>query len=282
MKGKQLLTFFLWLFIGYLLVVGLMTIFQNQLIFHPSSQMIDTPDRLNINWSEHWIETEDGIQIHGWMIGEPENQPVVVYSHGNAGNISGRIDIAGGIARQGAAVFLYDYRGYGRSEGSPSEQGIYRDGNAVVHYLRHRMGIPEEQMVFYGRSLGGAVAARQSAEFDGAGLVLDSSFINGKEIAADLYPFVPGFLVTIRFPVDEDLRRSDVKHVMIMIAKNDRIIGIRHGKELYELASLDKDKHVHLVELEGGHNDSFVVSRDIYDESWRHFLDNLTLPYGSD
>ena len=121
---KSVLTFIFWLFAGYLLIVGLLTIFQNQLIFHPSSGMIDSPERLGLPWSEHRIETEDGLRLHGWLVGEPEHQPVVVYSHGNAGNISGRVEIAGEIARQGAAVFLYDYRGYGKSEGEPTENGI--------------------------------------------------------------------------------------------------------------------------------------------------------------
>ncbi len=274
MNIKPVIKILAWLLVGYLLLVGLMTIFQNQLIFYPSSRMIDTPARLGMSWSEHWIETSDGgVKLHGWLLGDTDHQPVVVYSHGNAGNISGRIGIAGDIARQGAAVFFYDYRGYGRSGGSPSEQGIYRDGQAVVNYLQHRLGISKQQMIFYGRSLGAAVAARQSAEFGGAGLVLDSAFLNGKEIAADIYPFIPGFLITIRFPVDEDLQRSDVDRVMIMYAKNDRIIGSRHGKKLYEIASANKD--VRLAELEGGHNDSFNVSRDLYVENWKLFLDDL-------
>ena len=273
MEVKPILKFLLWLFVGYLLVVGLLTVFQNQLIFHPSSAMTVTPERLGLEWSEHWIETSDGVMIHGWMIGDPEDQPVVVYSHGNAGNISGRVEIAGEIAAQGATVFLYDYRGYGKSEGSPSEQGIYRDGEAVVHYLRHRLGIPEENMIFYGRSLGAAVAARQSAEFSGSGLVLDSAFINGKEIASDIYPFVPGFLVSIRFPIDEDLRQSNAKRVLVMHAKSDRIIDIRHGRKLYEIASSVKEAT--FIELEGGHNTSFSMSREIYARSWNNYIREL-------
>jgi len=274
MKFRPLLKILLWLFVGYLLLVGLMTIFQNQLIFHPSSRMVDTPERTGMPWSEHWVQTSDNVRIHGWLLGEPENQSVVVYSHGNAGNISGRISIAADIARQGAAVFFYDYRGYGHSEGSPSEQGIYRDGEAVVNYLKEQLGVDEKQMIFYGRSLGGAVAARQSAEFNGSGLVLDSSFLSGKEIASDIYPFIPGFLITIRFPVDEDLRRSNADQIMIMSAKNDRIINPRHSKKLYEIATA-KGKKVRMVELEGGHNDSFIVSRDLYSESWKNYLEDL-------
>lgn len=274
MKGKKaIIKFFVWLIVGYLLVVGLITAFQNQLIFHPSSRMIDSPERLGMPWAEHWIKTSDGETLHGWMLGEPNGRPVVVYSHGNAGNISGRVEIAGEIESQGASVFLYDYRGYGNSTGSPSEQGIYSDGEAVVHYLRHQRGIPEKQMVFYGKSLGSTVAARQSAEFDGAGLVLDAPFINGKEIASDLYPFIPSFLVNIRFPVDEDLRRTNARRIMVMHGIDDRIIDIRHGRKLYEIAS--KDKNASFVELKGGHNSSFMMSREMFAESWRKFLESI-------
>lgn len=275
MMRKTVLKVIAFIIIGYLIVVGLMTAFQNQMIFHPSSRMIDTPERLGLVWTEHRVETSDGISLHGWMVGDPEELPVVVYSHGNAGNISGRVEIAGEIAEQGAAVFLYDYRGYGRSEGEPSEPGIYDDGESVVYYLRQQLNVPEERMIFYGRSLGGAVAARQSAEFTGAGLVLDSAFINGKEIASDLYPFIPGFLVSIRFPVDEDLQRSAVGKVMVMHAQNDRIISIRHGKELYRIADEDDSKSASFVELRGGHNSSFIESREIYAQRWAEFLSKI-------
>lgn len=255
--------------------MGLITLLQNQLIFHPSTNLWNTPDRLDMTWSEHRVETPDGITLHGWMIGDPEDQPVVVYSHGNAGNISGRVEIAGVIANQGADVFLYDYRGYGKSEGSPTEEGIYTDGKAVVHYLRDELNISTDRMVFFGRSLGGTVAARQAAEFEGAGLVLDSAFLSGKEIATDIYPFIPGFLVGVDFPVVEDLRLSSTQYVMIMHAKQDRIIPFRHGEELYRIANDDSSKTVTFVGLQGGHNTGFNQSRDRYSEVWREFLSGV-------
>ena len=256
--------------------MGLITLLQNQLIFHPSAEIWNTPDRLGMEWSEHYVGTSDGVLLHGWLIGDPSDKPTVIYSHGNAGNISGRIDIAGVIAEQGAAVFLYDYRGYGKSEGSPTEEGIYHDGRAVVRYLRDEQSIPERSMIFFGRSLGGAVAARQAVEFDGAGLVLDSAFISGREIATDIYPFIPGFLVGVDFPVDEDLRRSGSEHIMIWHARNDRIIPFHHGEELYRIAQETAgSQNVMFRELQGGHNTGFNQSRDIYREAWEEFLSGI-------
>jgi fermentation-respiration switch protein FrsA (DUF1100 family) len=273
---KTVLRFLLFLLIGYLFIVGLLTLLQDQLIFHPSAELWDTPERLGLEWSEHRVKTSDGVMLHGWLIGDPSDKPTIVYSHGNAGNISGRVDIAGSIANQGAAVFLYDYRGYGKSDGTPSEEGIYRDGEAVVQYLMDELSIPEQKMIFFGRSLGGAVAARQAAEFDSAGLVLDSSFISGKEIATDIYPFIPGFLIGVDFPVDEDLRRSQTEHIMILHAKSDRIVPFHHGEELYRIAQQSTDgENVKFVELRGGHNTGFSQSRDIYEQNWANFLQTL-------
>ena len=102
---KKALKFIAFLLIGYLFIVGLITLMQNQLIFQPSSELWDTPDRLNLEWSEHRVETSDGVMLHGWMIGDPSENPIVVYSHGNAGNISGRIDIAGDIAGKAQPYF---------------------------------------------------------------------------------------------------------------------------------------------------------------------------------
>ncbi|MFO7844953.1 MAG: alpha/beta hydrolase [Balneolaceae bacterium] len=271
--NKIFLKALLFLLAGYLVIVGLLTLFQNQLIFHPSGELWETPESLNMEWSEHRVETSDGVTLHGWMIGEPEGQPVVVFSHGNAGNISGRIEIAKTIAEQGSAVFLYDYRGYGNSEGSPSEEGIYEDGKSVTRYLRDELGISPVQMVFYGKSLGGAVAARQAAEFRGTGLVLDSVFTSGKDIATDIYPFIPGFLVAVDFPVDDDIRRTGAERILIMHARDDRIIPFRHGEKLYRIAvETAGGEQVTFTELRGGHNTGFSQSKNLYREAWSEFL----------
>jgi len=257
--------------------VGIITLLQDKMIFHPSEDIWDTPESLDLPWTEHRVETPDGLLLHGWMIGDHEsgNKPVVVYSHGNAGNISGRVDIAGVIAKQGAAVFLYDYRGYGKSDGSPTEEGVYVDGKSVINYLRADLEISVSQMIFYGQSLGGAVAARQASEFESSGLVIHSAFLSGKEVANDIYPFIPRFLIAVGFPVNKDLRQAKAERIMIMHSENDRIIPYRHGKELYQIAKEDASRNVTFVELQGGHNTGFSMSRDLYAESWKEFLTGI-------
>jgi len=274
---KRLLNLLLLTLIGYLFIVGIITLLQDQMIFHPSEDIWDSPESLDLPWTEHRVETPDGLLLHGWMIGDHKsgNKPVVVYSHGNAGNISGRLDIAGVIANQGAAVFLYDYRGYGKSDGSPTEEGVYVDGKSVINYLRADLEISVSQMIFYGQSLGGAVAARQASEFESSGLVLHSAFLSGKEVANDIYPFIPSFLIAVGFPVNKDLRQAKAERIMIMHSENDRIIPYSHGKELYQIAKEDASRNVSFVELQGGHNTGFSMTRDLYAESWKEFLTGI-------
>jgi len=271
MKGKSLIQFFILLIVGYFVLVGLMALFQNSLIFHPSSQMLASPDRTGIPWSEHFMEMNDGTKLHAWFFENEGADFTVILSHGNAGNISGRIDIAELLVDAGVSVFMYDYRGYGKSEGSPSEKKVMRDALEVAEYLSENEGIGVDSMIFYGRSLGGPIAAYQAKSLGGAGLVLDSSFLNAKEVASDVYPFVPGMFIRAEFPADRYLREMDPIPVMIMHSPDDNIIRYRHGQELYAIAGEPKT----FIELRGGHNDNFFRSTDIYETAWRDFIEQL-------
>ena len=271
MDKKTVFKFLGYTLLIYLVVVGMMSFFQNHLIFHPSEFMTDSPDRLEIPWSDHYVETEDGTMIHGWLLKNEDAEHTVVFSHGNAGNISGRLDIAKTIYDEGVSVFLYDYRGYGNSEGSPNEDGFFDDARSVVNYLAGEQGIPTDSMIFYGRSLGGSAAAHQASEFSGAGLVLDSAFANIRSMAQSAYPFVPSFLVRAEFPTDEYLMSRGSIQVLIMHSPDDQIVPFDQGRKLYEKAEGEKK----FVELRGGHNDNFHNSIDIYEEAWMEFIAQL-------
>jgi uncharacterized protein len=254
---------------GYLIILGLMYLFQNQLLFMPSSGMMQTPQSVGLTAEDVWIETEDGVTIHGWYFPHDESEFVVVLSHGNAGNISGRIAIAETLLNCGASVLMYDYRGYGQSEGRPGEKGLYRDIEAVVETLKTDFDYSERQIVMYGRSLGGAVAAYAAVQFDLGGLVLDSAFKNLKAMIRDVYPFVPVWLAKYDFPTDKYLGQIDGLPIMIMHSPNDEIVGFHHGRALFDLIEEPK----RFVELRGGHNDNFFASTDIIEENWRWYLE---------
>ena len=245
-----------------------MYLFQGKLIFLPSSDLIVTPQDAGLNAEDVWIETGDGEQLHGWYFPNNSAEYVVVLSHGNAGNISNRIDIAKFLQEIGVSVLIYDYRGYGQSSGEPSEEGFYSDIEAVINYLKTEEKYSEQRMILYGRSLGGAVASYAASKFDVSGLVLDSAFKNLKAMVSDLYPFVPAFLASYEFPTEQYLQQLSGMPVMIMHSPNDTIVDISHGRALFEIAKEPKT----FVELRGGHNDSFHASVDIHSKSWKAFL----------
>ena len=253
---------------GYLVILLLMYLFQNRLLFMPTSGFMQTPESVGVTAQDVWIETEDGVKLHAWYFPPEESDRVIVLSHGNAGNISYRIDIARTLLDAGAAVLMYDYRGYGKSEGRPSEKGLYKDITAFTEHLKSEKGYPEQNIYMYGRSLGAAVAAYAATKYDLGGLVLDSAFKNLRAMVSDVYPFVPSSLARYEFPTETYLRQLEGMPVMIMHSPDDEIVGYHNGQYLYEIANEPKQ----FVELRGGHNDNFFASRDLIERSWREFL----------
>jgi len=256
----------------YIVLMGLMYLFQNKLLFMPSSGMVQTPESLGIEAEDFWVEADDGVRVHGWYFPNENAEFVIVLSHGNAGNISYRIEIARTLLNTGAAVLMYDYRGYGKSEGSPSESGLYRDIEAVTEGLIDKKGYKEERIIMYGRSLGGAVAAYAATQYSLGGLVLDSAFRNLRDMVRDVYPFVPAGLAKYEFPTEEYIQIQRNYPVMIMHSPNDEIVGFHHGEHLYHL--LDEPKR--FVELRGSHNDNFFLSKELIEENWKWYLDEIS------
>lgn len=256
----------------YIVIMGLMYIFQDKLLFMPFSEMVQSPKMAGMDAEDFWVETNDGVRIHGWYFPNEQSEYVIVLSHGNAGNISYRLEIARTLLRSGAAVLMYDYRGYGKSEGSPSERGLYSDIFAVIEGLQDQKDYKMNQIIMYGRSLGGAVAARAAAEYKLGGLVLDSAFKNLRAMVRDVYPFVPSKLAKYDFPTEQFIRVERDYPVMVMHSPEDEIVRFHHGKYLYEL--LDEPKR--FVELKGGHNDNFLQSKDMIEENWTWYLEEIS------
>lgn len=253
---------------GFFILLLLMYLFQNRLLFMPASGMVQTPASAGLEAEDFWTETEDGVRIHAWYFPNGESGRVIVLSHGNAGNISYRIDIARTLLETGAAVLMYDYRGYGKSGGRPSEQGLYRDVLTVTKALIDEKGYASENIFQYGRSIGGAVAAYAATQIEPGGLVLDSAFRNLRTMIGDVYPFVPTALAKYEFPTESYLARLNGLPVMIMHSPQDEIIRYHHGEELYEAAGEPK----RFVQLRGSHNENFHASRELIVKSWTEFM----------
>lgn len=193
----------------------------------------------------------------------------VLFFHGNAGNISHRLQTIELLNRLGLDTLIIDYRGYGRSGGQPSEKGLYLDAEAAYDWLRARPGTEPGSIVAFGRSLGGAVAVELARRRPVSALIVESAFASTAEIGRELLPFLPvPLLVTQRFDSLGKVRALAVPKLFIH-GRDDEIIPFRHGTLLFNAAAAPK----RFAALAGGHNDAFLLPENAYPEILAGFLD---------
>jgi fermentation-respiration switch protein FrsA (DUF1100 family) len=194
---------------------------------------------------------------------------VVLIFHGNAGNISHRIDYLTMFNRLGYATLIIDYRGYGKSSGAPGEEGTYRDGEAAWRYLMETRKFTPQDIVLFGESLGGGIATWLALQHPPRALVLASTFTSVPDLGAQVYPWLPvRLLARIDYPNLERIRQITVP-VLIAHSRNDDIIPFSHGQALFEAAHEPKQ----LLELRGGHNDGFIFMREEWVRAVGAFLE---------
>ena len=251
----------------WLALVALLVLQERRLIFFPARALAAAPADFGLAAEELSIRTADGVLLHGWWIEGPGDR-VLIWYHGNAGNIGHRLHNARWfVDRVGVSVVLVDYRGYGRSGGTPDEAGVYADGLAVYDTVAAR-GVRPEQVVLFGRSLGGAVALEVALRRPAGAVVLESVFRSVRALAREHYPFVPGFLVRTRMDNVSKVGRVGVP-VLVLHGDRDSIVPLSHGQELFARAAGPARLHV----IAGaGHNDTYLVGGEPYAEAWRAFL----------
>ena len=245
---------------------------QERVVFlsHVPGRAIEvTPDVIGLEYTDVDIDTSDGVRLHGWYVSSTGANRTLLFLHGNAGNISHRLDSIAIFNSLGLNVLIVDYRGYGRSGGSTSEQGTYRDAEAAWRYLTDERGIEPSRIIVFGRSLGGAVAAHLAATEAPAAVIVESSFTSAADMAAKLYPFLPvRLLLRLDYPVIDNVEAAKAP-VLIVHGRDDEIIPFAMGQELYEAAPQPKA----FLELDGDHNGAFVLDRERYVEGLQRFLD---------
>jgi uncharacterized protein len=251
-------------------VALLVYIFQSRLVFYPETEreITATPSQIGLPYEDIHLQTSDGVSLHGWYIPAPQPRGTVLFLHGNAGNISHRLDSVQMFHRLGYSTLIFDYRGYGNSSGVPTEQGTYRDVEAAWRYLIEQRQIPSCRIVLFGESLGGAVAAWLAARQKPAALVIASGFTSVPDLGQQLYPFLPvRWLARIRYDTREYLR-TVAAPVLIAHSPEDDIIPFEHGRALYAAANPPKQ----FLELAGGHNDGFIFMRESWVKALGDFL----------
>lgn len=241
---------------------------QPSMIFFPSRTLIATPSDWGLAYEDVEIVSDDGIKLHGWYIPQEGSSRTLLLLHGNAGNISHRGDTLRIFNRLGLNVLIIDYRGYGRSEGTPDETGFYRDARAAWRYLEREHPQSAGKVVIFGRSLGGAVAAELASEMQPAGLILESSISSARDFAAKMHPLLP-YLNYIRYDFDAATAVSKVHSpVLVLHSPEDEVIPFELGKKLYQAANEPK----YFQPLQGNHNSGFLQSQPQYELVLLHFL----------
>jgi fermentation-respiration switch protein FrsA (DUF1100 family) len=249
---------------GYALLCAWLFFFQSQLIYFPTRAIEATPAAIGLAYESVEFRAEDGVRLTGWYLPAcaPEgdkacrSRATLLFFHGNAGNISHRLESLAIFHGLGLDVFIFDYRGYGESEGSPDEQGTYRDAEAAWRYLAETRRVPSGQIVYFGRSLGAAVAAWLAARRAPGALILESTFTSAPDLGADLYPWLPVRWLA-RIDYDTRARLSSVTApVLIAHSPQDEIIPFRHAQQLFAAAREPKE----LLRLRGDHNSGFYVT----------------------
>jgi fermentation-respiration switch protein FrsA (DUF1100 family) len=263
-------------------MILLMALFERSLIFFPTRYpdgMWDTEAAARGSAcviEDHYFTAGDGTRLHGWWcrrLDARPDDPVLLFFHGNAGNLSHRADLLIELAtRTPASVFIVGYRGYGRSEGRPKEAGLYLDARAAWTHLTEVSGVGADRIVIFGKSLGGGVAVDLAMEAPAAGLIVESSFTSIPDMAGAHYPFVPKFLV--RTQMNSVVKIPYVSMPKLFIhSRDDRVVPFRLGRALFEAASGAKRFH----EVVGaGHNDTWLVGGDEYFGALSQFVTDST------
>jgi fermentation-respiration switch protein FrsA (DUF1100 family) len=246
--------------------------FERTNVYHPSRAWWATGAELNRAWDDLWLRTADGVELSAWFFpasGTAEFRDVaVLISHGNGGNLSHRLPLYRLLLDLGVNVLAYDYRGYGRSAGRPTEAGTYADGETALEWLKSK-GFAEDRVVVHGESLGGGIAAELALRRPGLrGLILQSTFTSVPDLGCELFPFLPvRTLSTIAYDTRAKLPRIRVP-VLFLHSRSDTLIRFAHAESNFAAANAPKT----LREIEGDHNNQPEVAPERFAAAVREFL----------
>ena len=247
----------------YAVILLLVFLFQARLVYFPEVEraLVATPRAVGLDFEEVRLAA-DGATLHGWWVPAKAARSAVLVLHGNAGNISHRLEYLTMFNRLGYATLIIDYRGYGKSSGTPSEDGTYRDGEAAWRHLVEARKLEPQDIVLFGESLGGGVATWLALQHPPRALVLASTFTSVPDLGAQVYPWLPvRWLARIEYGNRARIGQIAAP-VLIAHSRNDDIIPFSHGQALFAAANAPKQ----FLEMRGGHNDGFIFMR----EEWVH------------
>ncbi len=253
---------------GYLLLIAYVYTKQGEMLYFPAREIEATPYNIGLDYQDLTVGTRDGVDISAWYIPAEDARGFLLFCHGNAGNISHRLDSIKIFHSLGLSVLIFDYRGYGRSKGSPDEEGTYRDAEAAWDYLINVLHVRPEKIVLFGRSLGSAVAAELALRKQAGALIMESGFTSVPDLGKKFFPHLPVRLIS-RYHYESINKVGRIKLPKLFIhSPEDEIVPYEQGAKLFERAREPKE----LLKIVGGHNEGFLLSGKVYVDGLDAFL----------
>jgi len=250
---------------------GLLVSLQRRFLYFPERRFIASPADYRFAHEDIVLRADDGVAIHAWWLPAAGATRTALFLHGNAGNVSYWLDVAAVFREVGWNTLLLDYRGYGRSEGEPTEVGTYLDARAAWKHLVLERGVPSSELVIVGRSLGGGVATWLAGQHSSAGLVLEATFTSIADVVTDSFP-LPGLGRIVQLGYESLARMPSLSVPLLVVhGASDELVPFSHGRRLFDAASEPK----RFVELRGGHNDAFTIDRPKYVAALQQFSREL-------
>ncbi len=244
---------------------------QSRLVFFPDSEDAGNPGDVNLPFEDIVFAGANGRSLHGWFIPAADARYTLLYCHGNAGNITHRLESIQQLNRLGLSILIFDYGGYGRSSGRPTEQSVCADAAGAWNYLTDHQNLSSKDIILFGRSLGAAVAINLATEVEPIGIIVESAFTSLPELGARIYPWLPiKFLARYRFNNMDKIRDIRVPKLFVH-SLEDEVVPYGMGKRLYNRAGRPKT----FVRIRGSHNEGFLEPGSNYEKDIREFIDSL-------
>lgn len=244
---------------------------QPSFLYRPIREILYDPGDMDLAFEKVILHTADGLSLAGWYVPARGARYTVLFCHGNSGNISHRLDTVNLWNELGFNILVFDYRGYGQSQGKPSENGTYLDAQAAWDWLLKSKHTRPEQIIIHGRSLGGAIAANLATQTEPAGLITESTFTSYEDIGKKFYPYLPvHWFASFRYRTIDAVRQADCP-VLVVHSRNDELVPFEFGQRLFEAASEPKQ----FVEIDGSHNDGFLFSGTTYRQGLLNWVSSL-------
>ncbi len=264
----MLISFVVVLFVAYWGLGVILYLMQPQFLYGPMQEVTYTPDELGLDFEDVVFQSSDGVKLTGWYVPANNSNLTILFCHGNGGNMMHSLDSINIFYNLGLNCFIFDYRGYGKSEGKPSEEGTYLDARAAYDWLVNVKKLSPNNIIIFGRSLGGSIAAQLASKVAAKSLIVESAFTSYADIGKKFYPYMPvRWFARFRYNTIDYIKAVHCP-VMIIHSRNDEIVPFEFGLELYETSNEPNE----FVEISGSHNDSFLVSSERYKKAWLNWL----------